>query len=290
MRNFYYYFLSIFSDVVRALYKKNLRVLVFHKIHDQEIFSQQIKYLKSNYNIIDIATLKESIENKDRKLPKYPLLITIDDGDKTTLKNGLPILIEQEISSFVFIITEHINTNNSFWWERIIENGRKNHQPPSITRKQINHLKEVSNFDRLKLLEKYAPIKLEQLSSEDLIYMQENNMFVGNHTHSHPMLDKCTETEIQNEMDCSRLLFNKWNMKGFDIFAYPNGNWNEISENLLRKNNIHLAFLFDHKINPLVISPLRISRIKVNADMPIPELKVKVSGIHTLILNLKQVF
>lgn len=289
MRNFYYYFLSIFSGLFRGFYKKNLRVLVFHKIDDQEIFSRQIKYLKSNYNIIDIATLKESIKNKDKKLPIYPLLITIDDGDKTTLDNGLPILMEHEVSSCVFVITNYVNTNNIFWWERIMESERNN-QPPSEIRKKINHLKQVSNIDRMKALEKYAPIKKKQLKTEDLIYMQENNMFVGNHTHSHPMLDKCSETEIQNEMDFAKFLFDKWSIQGFDVFAYPNGNWNENSEKLLRKNEIHLAFLFDHKINSLEISPLQISRIKVNADMPIPELKVKVSGLHPFILNLKKVF
>lgn len=150
-------------------------------------------------------------------------------------------------------------------------------------RKQINYLKKVSNKERLQTLDNYPPLIQTQLSTEDLYYMQENGMFIGNHTHSHPMLDNCTETEIQNELNSSKILFNEWNIKGFEVFAYPNGNWNPLSEKLLKRNGVKLAFLFDHKLNSSKISPLRISRISTNANMSLAELKVKVSGLHSLI-------
>lgn len=286
MRKFYYSFLSIFSGVIRIFFSRNLRVLAYHKVHDRTRFSKQIAYLKSRYNVIDIATLKETIKDKSKKLPKNVLLITFDDGDKNTLDKALPVLMEHKISSCIFIVTEYINTNNSFWWDRIKENEKSNKSYKEI-RKKINHLKAVSNKERLESLKNYSGVEKEQLNTEDLYYMQKNRMFVGNHSHSHPMLDRCTETEIQKEMDSSRFLFDKWDLPGFGVFAYPNGSRNQLSEKLLKKNDIQLAFLFDHKLNPARISPLRISRIKTNANMPVSELKVKVSGLHSLFSKYK---
>ncbi len=287
MRNFYYNLLSVFSGIFRFVYRKNLRVLAFHDVPDRSTFSKQVGYLKSCYNVIDIVTLQESILNRDKKLPNYPLLITFDDGDISILKNGLPVLIDHKVSSCIFIITGYINSRYSSWWEKVEVNEKKNGKPPIAIRKQINLLKIIKNKERLEILDNYPEINQKQLSREDLLYMQQNGIFIANHSHSHPMFDKCTETEIQEEMDSSKVLFDIWNIAGFEVFAYPNGSWNQLSEDLLKKNAIKLAFLFDHKLNPSEISPLRISRIKTNADMSLAELKVKVSGLHSLLSNYK---
>lgn len=286
MRKFIYYLLCAFSGIARLIFKQNLRVLAFHQVPDRDIFSKQLDYLKSNYNIIDIQTLKESISNREKKLPDYPLLISFDDGDKNTLENALPVLIEHQTSSCIFVVTEYMNSETGFWWEMIKENEKD--KSFKEIRKIINYLKAIKNSERLKRLDTYSPVEEEQLNTADLHLMKKNKMFVGNHSHTHPMFDQCTKSEIQKELDSSKQLFQKWDIQGFDTFAYPNGSWNKLSENILKENGIKLAFLFDHKINPIKINPLRISRIKTNADMPIPELKVKASGLHSLLWNFKR--
>lgn len=285
MRKFYYKILCIFIGLTRFFFKRNLRVLAFHDVPDQAAFSKQIKYLKSHYNIIDIETLRESVLFEDKTLPNYSLLITFDDGHRSILKNALPVLIENNISSCIFIVTNYINSSQGFWWKRVRENEKKNKNSPQEITKHMILLKKIKNKERLKIVESYPPIPQKQLSTKDLLYMQKNGMFIGNHTHTHPMLDTCTKSEIQNELTTSKILFDEWNIEGFKVFAYPNGSWDSQSENLLKKNGIELAFLFDHKLNPSKISPLRISRIRANAGMPLSEFKVKVSGLHSLISN-----
>jgi poly-beta-1,6-N-acetyl-D-glucosamine N-deacetylase len=283
MRNFYYNILSIFSGIIRILFRNNLRVLAFHDVPNQANFSRQIQYLLTHYNIIDIETLKKTILNQEKKLPNYPLLITFDDGYRNVLENGLPVLIQNNLSSCIFIITRYIDSNMNFWWKDVEKSGKIKGKSSEEIRKQINNLKKIGNSERIKILQKFPSTSYNQLTSEELHYMKQNNMFIGNHTHNHPMLDNCTEDEIQNELASSKKLFDKWNIEGFEVFAYPNGNRTEIANNLLRKNNIKLAFLFDHKLNSNNISPMGISRIRTNADMPLSELKVKASGLHSLI-------
>jgi poly-beta-1,6-N-acetyl-D-glucosamine N-deacetylase len=290
MRKFYYQILSLFSELTRFYFRKHLRVLAYHDIPNQSIFSKHIKYLKSHYNIISIETLKNSLLRDKRELPDYSLLITFDDGYRNVLENGIPVLKENKVSSCIFIITGYIDSNVNFWWKEVEKTGKANGKSLNEVRKQINKLKKISNRERIEIIKKFPSTGQRHLTSTELQYMKQNNMFIGNHTHTHPMLDNCTINEIQDELDTSKFLFDKWNLEGFDVFAYPNGNRTDLVNNVLLKNGIQLAFLFDHKVNPINISSNMISRIKTNADMPISELKVKASGLHSLISNFTSIF
>ncbi len=286
MRNIYYQTLSLFSFIINYVFRNRLRVLAYHDVKNIETFTKQIGYLKSNYNIISINELKKHCLEKS-PLPKRPLLLTFDDGDISVLKNGLSVLKNYNCSACVFIITELINTDLDFWWDRIYKNDKINNKKFSESLEKVSQLKQMSNRERIEALKKYPITNKEQLSTGELHYLIENNIFIGNHSHTHPMFDKCTVSEIQWELNNSRECFDKLNIDGFNIFAYPNGNYDENSEKVLKEHNITLAFLFDHKINSQEINPMRISRIRTNSDMSLNELKVKVSGLHSLLTNRK---
>ena len=55
----------------------------------------------------------------------------------------------------------------------------------------------------------------------------------------------------------------------------------------LKNLGMELIFLFDHKVNKKNLDPYNISRIRVDSDMTIEELKAKVSGLHPIIHHLK---
>ena len=286
MRKFYYQILSFFNGIIRFYFRKNLRVLAYHDVPNKAIFSSHIKYLKSQYNIISIETLRESLLNDDVKLPNYSLLITFDDGYRNVLENGLPVLIKNKVSSCIFIITRYIDTTTNFWWKDVEVNGKVKGETSKEIRQTINKLKKITNIERIAILNKTPSTEQKQLTSEELRYMKRNKMYVGNHTHNHPMLNNCSDDEIQNELEASKYLFDLWKIEGFEVFAYPNGDKTEKTDEILLKNHIKLAFLFDHSINSSNISSMAISRIRTNADMPLSELKVKASGLHSLISNL----
>jgi hypothetical protein len=73
-------------------------------------------------------------------------------------------------------------------------------------------------------------------------------------------------------------------MDGYKWFAFPNGNYDRRQEFLLEEAEISLAFLFDHKLNKKRIHPLRVSRIRVNTYDPMPEFKVRLSGLHSFLM------
>jgi len=280
MRKLLYSSLDLISPLFKRTFKKKLRVLAYHDVTDQKIFDKQMAFLKENYSVISIDDLKKHLYHGG-SLPDYPLLITFDDGDYSVFERGIPILYRYNLPSCLFIVTKLIGTKTDFWWNR----ARAGHDDLNIdspsTNEVINHLKNVSNKERLEALEKYPKTEKAQLAIEQLKILKSKGMDIANHSHTHPMFDKCSKEELQYELDQSKLFFESVEFKNFDVFAYPNGNRDENSEEILKNNKVKMAFLFDHKVNKKSINPLRISRIRIDSDTDFSEFKVKISGLHS---------
>lgn len=284
MRKLFYYLLSLFSPLVKQFYRKNLRVLVYHEVPDSKIFQSHLNYLKSNYSLIDIPTLEKHL-NKGTALPKFPLLITFDDAYYNIFENAIPHLVDRRIPACIFVVTSYVDSDKQFWWIQAVEEYKEKGLSSKIAQQKKWRLKNMENKERLAVLKKMEEKHTQQISSRMLKELDSENIRFGNHTHTHPMLNQCTEKEVFNEIRSSQRKFDTWGISGKGILAYPNGNWNKEVEALIKTNNVEMAFLFDHKINAVNINKYRISRISTNATLPVPELKVKVSGLHSLIFH-----
>ncbi|WP_423818755.1 polysaccharide deacetylase family protein [Salinimicrobium sp. TIG7-5_MAKvit] len=284
MRELYYNLLSYLAPSFNKLYNNNLRVLAYHDVVDVQNFEDQISYLSMNFSIVSMSQIKNHLYN-GKTLPKNALAITFDDGDYTLLEKGIAILKKYEVHSCVFVITELINSETDFWWNRVRMGEKENGNSALDVSGIINMLKSISNKDRLEKLSNYKPSFRKQLTGKDLKVLNSNAMIIANHSHTHPMFNKCTPQEIQTELNCTKRFFKDFKLGNYGIFAYPNGNYDDDSEKLLKENNIEMAFLFDHKINSTKIDPLRISRIRVDSDTKMAEFKVKVSGLHPFLYH-----
>lgn len=277
---------NLFHSFFKIRYKERLRVLAYHKVPDAQKFEKQIQYLRDHYSIISVEQLLNSVKG-DGVLPENPLLITFDDGDISVYEKGLPLLKKYHLDSCLFIITGLINTDEDVWIKRIEQKEMAEGKTYLEARQVVRHLKQISNSERKKVLRDYPAVKKQQLTSQQLCEMRENHMFIANHTHTHPMLDKCTSEEVQEELDLAREVFRDLNIEGFEVFAYPNGNQDANTKKVLEQNKLELIFLFDHKINKKKLDPMYISRIKVDTDTEIEEFKAKVSGAHPFLFNLR---
>lgn len=286
INNIVYKILTIPAYLYNILYRNRLRVLAYHDIVDKNTFNNHIEFLKTNYNVIDVGILKAHLFKKE-PLPKKPLFISFDDGDYTVFENGLPALKSHKCPACLFIITELINTNKDFWFNtaRKIEkeNGKNSYEVRAI----IQDLKSKTNNERKMKMKDYGDGERKQLSLGDLHTLINNKVFIANHSHTHPIFSRCEKEELNYEFKESKKFFQINGMNGYDVFAYPNGSFDNQSEKALKENNIKLAFLFDHKVCAKNINPLRISRIRTNSDMSLDELKVKVSGLHSALQIIK---
>ncbi len=120
--------------------------------------------------------------------------------------------------------------------------------------------------------------------------MQNNGVIIANHSFTHPMFDQCNENEIRSELQKTKAYFEKNQLNGYEVFAYPNGNYSEVSEKILMQEDIRFAFLFDHKINKSNPNLLRISRLSMNEYTPIWKFRLILSGWHSRLLPLSKTF
>jgi peptidoglycan/xylan/chitin deacetylase (PgdA/CDA1 family) len=289
LKNLFYWCCWPLSYLFYKRHARPLRVLAYHKVNDASHFEQQLIFLKKKFTVLSLDELSERLK-KGVPLPPHSLLLTFDDGDISLRVHALPLLRKYNVPAAVFIISELIDSAKPFWWDHIERYHREIKNDLSAGRMMINALKKQPNHDRqayLSRIQKDFPVSAQQLTTDDLYDFEKYGFRVANHSHTHPMFDRCTREELTEELNKSQAFFQRSSLTGFKYFVYPNGNADTQAESLLKEFGVRLAFLFDHKLNA-TIEPLRISRLKVNDYLPLPEFFAKVSGFHSALLNLRQ--
>lgn len=104
-------------------------------------FEKQMDYLAAhNYSVISLSELLEGL--RAGQLPPKPIVITIDDGFKSTYTLAYPVLKKYNFPATLFIYTNFIEKNSySLAWEEIREMTRHNIEIGSHTLSHCNLLK-----------------------------------------------------------------------------------------------------------------------------------------------------
>lgn len=90
---------------------------------DRETFRQQLRYLEmTGYNVVPLRHVYEFVTGKRASLPKNAVVITIDDGWRSTYTEAFPELQKRRFPFTVFIYPNIIGqTANALTWEQIRE-------------------------------------------------------------------------------------------------------------------------------------------------------------------------
>jgi peptidoglycan/xylan/chitin deacetylase (PgdA/CDA1 family) len=90
---------------------------------DRETFRQQLRYLEmTGYNVVPLRHVYEFVTGKRASLPKNAVVITIDDGWRSTYTEAYPELKKRKFPFTVFIYPNIIGkTSNALSWSQIRE-------------------------------------------------------------------------------------------------------------------------------------------------------------------------
>jgi peptidoglycan/xylan/chitin deacetylase (PgdA/CDA1 family) len=90
---------------------------------DRETFRQHLRYIEmTGYNVIPLRHLYEYVTGARRSLPKNAIVITIDDGWRSTYTEAFPELQKRRFPFTVFIYPNIIGkTANALTWSQIRE-------------------------------------------------------------------------------------------------------------------------------------------------------------------------
>ncbi|HUR82339.1 MAG TPA: polysaccharide deacetylase family protein [Thermoanaerobaculia bacterium] len=119
---------------------------------DRETFRQHLRYLEmTGYNVIPLRHLYEYVSGRRASIPKNAIVITIDDGWRSTYTEAFPELQKRRFPFTVFIYPNIIGqTSNALTWEQIREmsDAGVDIQSHSLTHPFLTKRKHRSKTDK----------------------------------------------------------------------------------------------------------------------------------------------
>lgn len=80
----------------------------------QEVFSDQIRFLKANFDVVGVDDLAE-IQNKSGRYVQ----ITFDDGYRDNHDMAFPVLKHESVSATFFVCTGFVDAGGVPWWDEL---------------------------------------------------------------------------------------------------------------------------------------------------------------------------
>ncbi|MFD8597052.1 polysaccharide deacetylase family protein [Kitasatospora sp. NPDC059646] len=288
---------SPLQPVFRARAARRLAVLAYHGIDDPAAFRAQMERLVRTAHPVGPEQVADAAEHR-RPLPPRSVLVTFDDGDRTVLTEALPVLARLRIPAAAYVITDLIGTDRPYWWTEAAHLVRHGGRAEALRglgpTAAVHRLKTRPDAERLGALAELratarrpAP-RQAQLSPEDLHALTDGGLTVGNHTASHPCLDRCAADRLHTQLADAHRRLTAWLGRPPTTFAYPNGNHDPRAETVLRTLGYRTAFLFDHRHAALAPAErLRISRLRVNSHTGRDRFDTILSGLHPAVHRLR---
>ena len=270
--------------------RRRLKVLAYHGVDDPVQFELHLRHV--HVHGLPVGQTQVLDHLRGAALPRGPVLITFDDGRRSVIERGLPLLRRYATPALVFVVAGHIDSDKPLWWDEL-EWLTRAHSPARAASLKAQ-LKRAPNDIRLAVLKDLrsrvaTSLRTPQLTRADLLELQSSGVEIGNHTLTHPILPNCSIEKATEEIVRSHELLTKLLGRSPVSFAYPYGARDPRIEALLADLGYRLVFTFDHRVNPAPLNPCRVSRLRVDSSTSLSRFAVILSGLHPAIHALRNV-
>jgi peptidoglycan/xylan/chitin deacetylase (PgdA/CDA1 family) len=273
--------------VFRLRAANHLTVLAYHGVDDPDRFAGQLDHLVRVGRPVALDDLTGALAGR-RPLPERAVLLTFDDGERSLLEAGLPLLREHGLPAVAFVVVGLLDTQEPFWWTEVEQLARAANGPagpaPATLVRQLKARPDRERLEVLADLRRAAPTPpaaVPQLRRDELPLLEAAGVAVGNHTMTHAVLPRCDDAKVAAEVGQAHRILEAALGHPPAAFAYPNGDWDERAERHLTELGYAAGFLFDHRVSPRAPGHrLRVSRVRVNSDTSLDRFAAIVSGLH----------
>lgn len=268
----------------RAAGRQQLRVLAYHGVPDRSAFAAQLDWLARWTSPVSLDDVRSHLL-EGAPLPPHPVLLTFDDGERSILEVGMPLLRDRGIPAVAFVVAGLIDTDEPFWWVEAQHLAARSSPGESPTQllprlKQLPDLERRRQIDQLRD-EQDRNLATPQLTSKELLELERNGVAVSNHSLTHPCLDRCDDATLHHEIEESHRRLTTMLGHPPAAFAYPNGNVDDRVRRVVDGAGYEVAFAFDHRFVGRGPDPLRVSRVRASTDAGVDRLRILVSGLHS---------
>jgi peptidoglycan/xylan/chitin deacetylase (PgdA/CDA1 family) len=268
---------------------RRLAVLAYHGVDDPERFALHLDHLRRTASPVSLDEALAAFAGR-APLPRRAVLVTFDDGHRSVLEAGLPLLRERGIPAVAFVVAGLVGSDRPFWWAEVIDlasrGGTVTGLPTLAPADVVRTLKRVPDERRRTAIDELrrsapAAAPVAQLSSEDLGALESGGVAIGNHTWSHPCLGRCAEDVVRDEIERAHRALGAALGHEPTVFAFPDGDRDPRADPVLRDLGYRAAFLFDHRLSsPRPKDPYAVSRLRVNSTTTLDRFRTITSGLH----------
>ncbi|MBI3403200.1 MAG: polysaccharide deacetylase family protein [Acidobacteria bacterium] len=217
--------------------------MAFENLHLRaSTFEAHCRVVRDTCDPISIDDWRAALAGSAR-LPPRPVLITFDDGYRSVLTIGAPVLKALALPAAVFVCSDLVERRRLLWFDDVAARGGESAVEPWKARDYADwlpacaqHTQEVGLDDPRALL---TPAEVRELSLQPGIE-------IGSHTARHPILAHATAAEQRAEIAESRAALERWTGRPVRAFAYPNGrprvDYTETTIALLAELGFDIAF------------------------------------------------
>lgn len=274
---------------------RSLTVLAYHGVDDPRRFEQHLRYLTTAMRPVSLDEVLAAMAG-GHALPERAVLVTFDDGERSVLEVGAPLLQRYGVPAVVFVVAGVLDQTAPPWFLEVRQLARRGGKasgfPEGMTPeklawalKSVPDERRLAALDELRQSAKGAAPTVPQLRRDELPALEAAGIAVGNHTVTHPCLDQCSGEKITREVADAHAILTKALGHPPRAFAYPNGDEDGRVVQAVARCGYRAAFLFDHRVSPAPPPhPLRISRLSVNSDASLDRFRLIVSGAHAMLL------
>jgi peptidoglycan/xylan/chitin deacetylase (PgdA/CDA1 family) len=264
-----------------------LVVLAYHAVDDPSRFAAQLDHLVGAAAPLPLDAVVDAVCGR-RALPERAVLITFDDGARSVHDEALPLLRERGLPAAAFVVTGLLDTDEPYWWTEVEALAAS--EGPALVRR----LKQVPDDERLATIADLRRVALSpaprvaNLRRPELRALESAGVAIGNHSHTHPCLPRCSDDKIRAEVVDAHAVLTDALGHAPTAFAYPNGDCDARTRQAVEDCGYEVAFLFDHRLSPAIPADrLRVSRLRVDSTTTLDRLTTIVSGLHPAMHRLR---
>jgi peptidoglycan/xylan/chitin deacetylase (PgdA/CDA1 family) len=250
--------------------RKKLTILLYHD-PDPHTFAEHIEHLEKYFTFISLKEYTEARLNKKmRDLPRYPLVVSIDDGHAGNYQL-LQVIKDKGFPITIFLTSGIVGTHRHFWWSAV------------KSEEEIRRLKSGSyqsmqeDLNRSGFVQDAANPCRQALNKEEILAMAPYVDFQA-HTRFHPVLPMCNSAQAYEEIHGSKVdLANDYDLSIYAL-AYPHGYYSARDIELVKNADFQCAVTVDEGLNNATTDLFRLKRIAIPDDADPDELIIKASG------------
>jgi peptidoglycan/xylan/chitin deacetylase (PgdA/CDA1 family) len=244
-----------------------LRALLYHRIQDNggadsalapdlitatpAQFDRQMRHLARTYHPVGPAEVLAAVAGR-HTLPPLAVLVSFDDGYRDFLDIAWPILTKHHIPSVLFVATAFVDhPQRLFWWDALwqqVSRTRRDRVAIADRTLSIGSVGRAAAYHALtEALKQQTPVQrrsalasvAEQLgvvaepthavlSWPELRKLLGYGLTIAPHSRTHELLDQLDTADLRSEINGSRDDLSRELGLCPPVFAYPNGNFNEV--------------------------------------------------------------